>query len=134
MRALGQMLVAAADKEAELAPLQAEFWLYAVRSGHYRDLFLGNCLDSRTAAELAATQNPVTPQALGEPSGTPAWKTIPSWYLVSKDDNLIPPAAERYMATRAHAHTVEADTPHAAQVTNPGTVTNLIERAAATTH
>ena len=65
---------------------------------------------------------------------TPAWKTIPSWYLVSKDDHLIPPATERFMAARAHAHTVEANTPHAAQVTNPGIVTNLIEQAAKTAH
>jgi len=105
--------------------------LYA-KADQYRDLFLSGRLNNRTAAELAATQSPIASQALGEPSGTPAWKTIPSWYLVSKDDHLIPPAAERFMASRAHAHTVEANTPHAAQVTDPGTVTHLIEQAART--
>lgn len=105
--------------------------LYA-KADQYRNLFLSDRVSSRTAAELAATQSPAAPQALGEPSGDPAWKTVPSWYLVSKDDHVIPPAAERFMADRAHAHTIEADTPHAAQVTNPGIVTNLIEQAAGT--
>ncbi|MFJ2647993.1 alpha/beta fold hydrolase [Streptomyces sp. NPDC087420] len=101
-----------------------------VKADQYRDLFFGDHLGAGAAAELAATQRPATPQALGEPSGAPAWKTIPSWYLVSKDDHLIPPAAERFMAARAHSHTVEANTPHAAQVTDPGVVTGLIESAA----
>jgi pimeloyl-ACP methyl ester carboxylesterase len=103
--------------------------LYA-KAGEYRDLFLSGRLSDADAAELAATQSPVAPQALGEMSGPPAWKTIPSWFLISDDDHLIPPAAERFMAARAHGHTVEADTPHAAQVTDPGIVTNLIEQAA----
>ncbi|GHH82123.1 alpha/beta hydrolase [Streptomyces sulfonofaciens] len=107
--------------------------LYA-KADKYRDLFLSGRLDDKTAAELAATQNPIALQALGDPSGVPAWLTIPSWYLVSKDDHLIPPAAESFMAARAHSHTVEADTPHAAQVTDPGIVTNLIEQAAKAAH
>ncbi|MCI2422106.1 alpha/beta hydrolase [Saccharopolyspora sp. K220] len=106
--------------------------LYA-NADQYRDVFLSNRLDNADSSELAATQSPVTAAALGDPSGQPAWKTIPSWYLVSDDDHLIPPAAERFMATRAHARTIDADTPHAAQVTNPGIVTSLIEQAATTT-
>jgi pimeloyl-ACP methyl ester carboxylesterase len=107
--------------------------LYA-KADKYRDLFLSGRLNDRTAAELAATQGPIALQALSDPSGTPAWRTIPSWYLVSKDDHLIPPAAESFMAARAHSHTVEANTPHAAQVTDPKIVTHLIEEAAKTAH
>ncbi|GHH73508.1 alpha/beta hydrolase [Streptomyces sulfonofaciens] len=106
--------------------------LYA-KADQYHDLLLSGRLNNNTAAELAAAQSPIAFQALGQPSTTPAWKTIPSWYLVSDDDHLIPPAAESYMATRAHSHTTEADTPHAAQITNPGLVTHLIEQAANTT-
>ena len=106
--------------------------LYA-KPSQYQDVFLSGRLSSAAAAELAATQSPVAPHALGEPSGTPGWKTIQSWFLISDDDHLIPPAAERFMAARAHGHTVEADTPHAAQVTDPGIVTNLIEQAATAT-
>lgn len=107
--------------------------LYA-KADQYRNLFFSNRVSSKTAAELAATQSPAAPEALGEGSGDPAWKTIQSWYLVSKDDHVIPPATERFMAERAHAHTVEANTPHAAQVTNPGIVTDLIKKAAGTVH
>ncbi|MDX3076322.1 alpha/beta fold hydrolase [Streptomyces sp. NPDC088354] len=107
--------------------------LYA-KPDQYRNLFLSNRVSGKTAAELAATQSPAAPEALGEGSGDPAWKTIESWYLVSKDDHVIPPATERFMANRAHSHTVEADTPHAAQVTDPGIVTDLIKKAAGTVH
>ncbi|MGW4485432.1 alpha/beta fold hydrolase [Amycolatopsis sp. NPDC004368] len=110
-----------------------EIELYA-KAAQYRDLFFSNRVSVAAAAELAATQNPVASTALGERlEGEPGWKTIPSWTLVSDADHLIPPAAERFMATRAHSHIVEADTPHAAQVTNPGIVVNLIERAVAAT-
>ncbi|WP_329530427.1 alpha/beta hydrolase [Streptomyces sp. NBC_01450] len=98
----------------------------------YRDVFLSNRLSRSAAAELAATQRPVTAQALGEPSGTPAWKTIPSWYLVARSDHAIPAAAEQFMASRAHAHTTVLNAPHAAQMTNPKAVTKLVEQAAAT--
>lgn len=107
--------------------------LYA-KADQYRNLFLSDRVSSAEAAELAATQSPVAPQALGEAlSGTPGWKSIPSWFLVADDDHLIPPAAERFMAARAHAHTIEVDAPHAAQVTNPAIVANLIEQAAVAT-
>jgi pimeloyl-ACP methyl ester carboxylesterase len=107
--------------------------LYA-KAAQYRDLFFSNRVTVATAAELAATQSPIASTALDETtSGEPAWKKIPSWYLVSDDDHLIPPAAERFMATRAHSHIVEANTPHAAQVTNPGIVISLIEQAVAAT-
>ncbi|MCW8102563.1 alpha/beta fold hydrolase [Streptomyces tauricus] len=103
------------------------------KSAALTDVFLSNRRSAREAAVLAATQRPVTPQALGEPSGTPAWETIPSWYLVAGDDHLIPAAAERFMAQRAHSHTSEVDAPHDVMLTNPGTVTHVIENAAHTT-
>ncbi|WP_318219051.1 alpha/beta hydrolase [Streptomyces sp. SCL15-6] len=104
-----------------------------IKSDKFRDVFLSNRRSAREAAVLAATQRPVTPQALGEPTGTPAWKTIPSWYLVAGNDHLIPAATERYMAQRAHAHTSEVNAPHDVLLTNPGTVTHVIEDAAHTT-
>jgi pimeloyl-ACP methyl ester carboxylesterase len=107
--------------------------LYA-KADQYRNLFFSDRVSSAEAAELEATQSPAAPLALGETlSGTPAWKTIRSWYLVADADHVIPPATERFMAARAHAHTIEIDAPHAAQVTNPGIVANLIEQAAVAT-
>ncbi|MFE0510092.1 lipase family alpha/beta hydrolase [Streptomyces sp. NPDC058964] len=101
-----------------------------IKPDKYRDVFLSNQVNRAKAAELATTQRPITAQAVGEPSGTPAWKTIPSWYLVADGDHTIPAAAERAMASRAHAHTVEVDGPHAVAVTDPHAVTRLVERAA----
>ncbi len=86
-----------------------------------------------TAAVMAATQRPAALTSLGEPSGVPAWKTIPSWYLVAGQDKAIPPAAERFMAARAHAKTVEIRSSHAAMVSHPRAVTALILAAVAGT-
>jgi pimeloyl-ACP methyl ester carboxylesterase len=81
---------------------------------------------------MAATQRPAALATLSEPSGVPAWKTIPSWYLVASQDHAIPPAAERFMADRMHAHTVQINSSHAAMVSHPGPVADLILRAAQT--
>ncbi|WP_431967894.1 alpha/beta fold hydrolase [Actinacidiphila sp. bgisy160] len=105
-----------------------------IKPDKFRDVFMSNRVSKSKAAALAATQRPLTAQAVGEPSATtPAWKTIPSWYLVARDDRAIPAAAERFMAARAHARTVEADAPHAVHLTDPKAVTRLIEKAATTT-
>lgn len=106
-----------------------------IKSDKFRDVFLSNRVGAARAAEMAATQRPVTGQALNEPAGTPAWQggAIPSWYLVAGDDHVIPPDAERFMAQRAGAHTVEVDAPHDVMLTHPGTVTGLIKKAAQTT-
>ncbi|MFE8950170.1 alpha/beta fold hydrolase [Streptomyces sp. NPDC007856] len=83
-----------------------------------------------TARLMAATQRPVAASALEEKATDAAWKTIPSWDLVTTQDKNIPPAAQRFMAKRAHAHTVETKASHAVTVSRPGTVTRLIEQAA----
>ena len=85
------------------------------------------------AAVMAATQRPAALTSLGEPSGEPAWKTIPSWYLVASQDKAIPPEAERAMAARANAKTVEIRSSHAAMVSHPRAVTALILAAVAGT-
>jgi pimeloyl-ACP methyl ester carboxylesterase len=61
-------------------------------------------LSDGTAA-IAATQRPATLASGEEPSGPPAWTTIPSWYLIADRDKVIPPAAQRFMVERAHART-----------------------------
>ena len=60
-------------------------------------------LPKATARVMAATQRPGAFAALLAPSGAPAWETIPSWYLVARQDRIIPPEAERAMAARARA-------------------------------
>jgi pimeloyl-ACP methyl ester carboxylesterase len=87
-------------------------------------------LPAGEAAVMAATQRPGSVITLGEPSGIPAWKTIPSWYLVATQDNAIPAAAERFMAKRMGAHTIEIDSSHVAMISHPTIVTQLILAAA----
>ena len=84
----------------------------------------------KTAAVMAANQRPIDAAALGEPSGEPAWKTIPSWYLVASNDQAIPPATERFMANRAGATTVEIASSHVAMISHAAVVTGLILDAA----
>ena len=94
-----------------------------------------NGLSATEGAVLAATQQPVTPSALNAPSGTPAWKTIPSWALIGTADNVIPVAEQRIMAKHAGAHIVEVKAPHLSMIARPDAVTNIIIAAAqATVH
>ncbi|HUJ56874.1 MAG TPA: alpha/beta hydrolase [Kofleriaceae bacterium] len=92
-------------------------------------------LPASTASAMAATQRPIEASAIGSPlTGTPAWKTIPSWALVARSDHAISPAAERFMYERAHAHVVEVDASHAVAVSHPDDVANLILEAAHSVH
>jgi pimeloyl-ACP methyl ester carboxylesterase len=80
---------------------------------------------------MAATQRPSSLLALLVGSGEPAWKTIPSWFLVARQDHTIPPEAERFMAERAGSHTIEINSSHVAMMSHPDVVTKLILQAAA---
>jgi pimeloyl-ACP methyl ester carboxylesterase len=60
-----------------------------------------------------------------------AWKTKPSWYLLTTEDHMIPPDAQRFMSKRAGAKVVEIDASHAVYVSHPDAVASLIEQAAA---
>ncbi|GII58786.1 alpha/beta hydrolase [Planotetraspora thailandica] len=99
----------------------------------YSNVFLDNELPKYEAQAFAAEQRPLSLDSVTETSGTPAWKSIPSWYMVAKDDRAISPDLERFMAARAHAHTVEVDGPHLIMFTSPAPVTHLIEQAATAT-
>ena len=84
----------------------------------------------RTAALMATQQRPLSTLAFTGKTGVPAWKSIPSFFLVSLDDKVIPPVAEKAMAARAKGRTVLVHSSHASLVAHPGAVTDLIERAA----
>lgn len=87
-------------------------------------------VDPVKANVMYAVQQPIAVSALGEVMGTPSWKTLPSWYLVAKDDQAIPPDLERLFAKRMGATTVEIESSHVAMVSHPDAVTNLIMKAA----
>jgi pimeloyl-ACP methyl ester carboxylesterase len=100
-----------------------------VSPAHFRDVFAAD-LDRRTAAVMAASQRPGDATTLQEPSGPPAWATIPSWYLVATEDHLIPPATQRFMAERAEATTIEVRSSHVAMISHVRETTKLIIQAA----
>ena len=69
-------------------------------------------------------------RALGGTITVPAWKSKPSWYLVATDDRMIPPPAQRAMATRAGATVIESPGSHSVYVSQPRAVAGLIQKAA----
>jgi len=88
-------------------------------------------VESSLADFMANAQVPWGLDALNGEVTKPAWKVKPSWYLVATDDKMIPPPAQRQMANRAGATTVEVPGSHAVYVSDPAAVTNLIKQAAA---
>ena len=87
-------------------------------------------VDPVKANVMYAVQQPLSAAALGDVMGVPAWKTLPSWYLVADADQAIPPDVERLFAGRMGASTVEVPTNHVAMVSRPADVVRLIETAA----
>src|SRR5579862_9237734 len=84
---------------------------------------MANGLPAAEAQVLAATQEPIATIALTQPTGVPAWQTIPSWAVVGTADHAIPLALQLAMAENANAHITEVDAPHLSMVSNPGAVT-----------
>jgi len=95
------------------------------------DHFAGD-VDATWARVMYAVQQPIALSAFEDTMGVPAWKSLPSWYLVSQNDEAIPPDAERMFASRMGATTVEVPSSHVAMVSHPMDVANLIETAAET--
>jgi pimeloyl-ACP methyl ester carboxylesterase len=87
-------------------------------------------VDPERAAFMADSQVPWGVQAVGETVGEPAWKSKPSWYLVTTEDRMIPPPAQRFMSKRAGATVVEVAASHVVFISQPAAVTKLIVQAA----
>ncbi|WTS98438.1 alpha/beta hydrolase [Streptomyces sp. NBC_00096] len=100
-----------------------------IKPDKFRQAFAGD-VPAWKASVMAATQRPIEASSLGDRSTYAAWQSIPSWYLVAQQDKAIPPAAQRFMAERAGAHTVEVDAAHAAAVSQPKAVSGIILDAA----
>ena len=85
------------------------------------------------AAVIAATQRPLAASTLQEPSGPPAWKTIPSWAVIGTADRVIPPALLTSMAKHASAHITDVNAGHLSLISDPCAVARVIEQAAQAT-
>jgi len=87
-------------------------------------------VDPVKAKVMYATQQPLAGSALSDEMEVPAWKSLPSWYMVAQDDQAIPPDAERMFAERMGATTIEIPAGHLPMVSHSAEVANLIESAA----
>ena len=118
---------APAPANAAFVPDAAGF-LYIDRT-KFHDVFC-NDLTTPEARILAVTQKPVNGSVFGASVASAAWKTIPSWYIVSTQDRAINPDLERFYAKRANAKTTELMSSHVAFLSRPREVVKVIEEAA----
>jgi pimeloyl-ACP methyl ester carboxylesterase len=91
-------------------------------------------LPEKEARVVAATQVPIAGSAFGARVSGVAWKTKPSWYIVSKNDDAIAPDLERFFAKRMKATTTELPTSHVAMLSKPAAVAAVIMDAAGKAH
>ncbi|WP_225824097.1 alpha/beta fold hydrolase [Streptomyces naphthomycinicus] len=124
----GSTLAQATTSQSYPLPGGGEGQELVIRKDLFRKQFAAG-VPVTTAQVMAVGQRPIALAALQEKATAAAWKNIPSWYLVADQDRNIPPAAERWMARRARAHTVSVRAPHAVSVSDPAPVTELILRA-----
>jgi pimeloyl-ACP methyl ester carboxylesterase len=99
------------------------------------DDFLGHFaadIDPVKAKVMYAVQQPLHTSTFADVMGAPAWKSLPSWYLVAQNDEVIPPDAERQFAQRMGADTIEVASGHCAMVSHPEETLERIVTAANT--
>ena len=95
-----------------------------------RDAFAADLTDAQ-AALIGTIQRPVADLAFGEPSGMPAWKTLPSWAVVATNDRAAGTDVVRAHAQRAGATVTEVDGSHVIMISQPQAVTDVIQAAIA---
>jgi pimeloyl-ACP methyl ester carboxylesterase len=87
-------------------------------------------VDPAQAKVLAAAQRPYNQSILAEKSGPPAWKQLPTWYAISENDHLIPPAAQHMFAKQMNATTISLTSSHASYVSHPNKIAAFILKGA----
>ncbi|MER6605306.1 alpha/beta hydrolase [Streptomyces sp. NPDC000927] len=112
---------------------------YRTADGGGTDLYLkrdrvhpvfANCLPENRANLLGVTQRPAATTAFSETAEVAAWKEIPSWALVGRQDMTVSPQQQRFEAERAHSHTREIDSCHVSLIARPDAVADLILQGA----
>ena len=95
---------------------------------HFHSAFVADATDTE-AAVMAAVQKPLAIAAFVGKCGTPAWKSLPSWYLQCTEDQMIPPPAQAFMAERMGATVRTVAASHAAFMAHPTEVADIITLA-----
>lgn len=116
------------DAIAALVPDAGGF--LSIDPARFPDVFAGD-LPAEQAQVMAAAQKPLTGAIFGASIGdAPAWRTIPSWYVVAQQDRVIKPELERFMAQRMGARTSEIESSHVVYISHASEVARLIEEVA----
>jgi pimeloyl-ACP methyl ester carboxylesterase len=100
-----------------------------IKQSWFPGCFANNGIPAAEVAKIAAEQRPLASGTFTDKSGTPAWKTIPTWDVIGTVDKVISPAEQLAMAKRTHAHITEIKAPHLSMVSDPGAVTRVILQA-----
>ena len=95
----------------------------------FHDAFAGD-IDDETAAELAIVQRPANVKAVSEAVTNEAFRSVPSWVLITRQDRAISHDLQRFMAGRTEAQITELDAAHAVMISHPDAVADLITQAA----
>jgi pimeloyl-ACP methyl ester carboxylesterase len=116
------------DVIATLAPDAAG--AFYIDPTKFNEVFAGG-LQAEQASVMGAVQKPLAGAIFGASvEGAPAWRTIPSWYVVARNDRVIKPELQRFMAERMGARMSEVDSSHVAYVSHPNEIARLIDEVA----
>jgi pimeloyl-ACP methyl ester carboxylesterase len=103
---------------------------FIIDPASFHEVFCAD-LPAEQAAILAVSQRPLAGVSFGEPTRNPAWKTLPTWAIISPGDFVIGPAGERFMAERAGATITEVEASHAMMISQPQAIADVILTAVA---
>ena len=95
----------------------------------FRDAFAGD-IDEETAAELAIVQRPANVKAVSEAVTNEAFRSVPSWVLITRQDRAISHDLQRFMAGRTEGQITEVDAAHAVMISHPDAVADVVTQAA----
>ena len=98
---------------------------FTIDAAMFHDIFCAD-LPAAQAAILAVSQRPLAGVSFGEPTQDPAWKTLPTWAIISPSDFVIGPSGERFMAERSGATITEIEASHAMMISQPQAVADVI--------
>ncbi|GGZ14800.1 alpha/beta hydrolase [Streptomyces inusitatus] len=99
-----------------------------IKNDKFHSVFAADLSTAQTKV-MAVEQRPVAAAGFAEKATAAAWKTIPSWFVVAKNDKAIAPDLERFEAERAKSRTIEVNSSHVAMMSHPDAVTKVLREA-----
>ena len=119
----------ALEAQGHLSRMRAEQRNQSLNQQKFRESFAQD-VDPLEASIMATVQKPGNVNLFADPTTAVAWKTLPSWYLISTNDRMIPPFVQQMFASRMKAKTISVPSSHASIVSHPFEVFELIQAAA----